>query len=178
MAGANLFKVTRALPGDSLSAQIKAANDAVAGDKVAVRGQMVQIDPTTAAGKSGVFDANVAWLLADGTRGFHLERDVIVGPIPLEQIAFMEDFTHPDTVNADTKIGYASARKVQEFEVEGPDLVDSSLTNSTPIDTKVSSKAGKIAAVESGDEVYGYVRAQLAPHDSGNSCRLLIEVLE
>jgi hypothetical protein len=174
----NDFKVTRALPGDSLSAQIKAAGGAVAGDIVAVRGQMVQIDPATAAGQPGVFDSDVAWKLANTTRGFHLERDVIVGAIPFEQIAFNKDFTHPDSVNEATLVGYASARKVQEFEIEGPDLIDVSLDGTTAAGTAITSKAGKVSLKGSSDELYGYLRAQLAKKDSTNTCRLLIEVVE
>lgn len=176
----NLFKVTRALPGDSLSAKIQAGGGAVSGDIVAVRGQMVQIDATSIdpALQSGVFDERTKWKLANGTRGFHLERDVMVGPLPIESIAFEQAFLHPDLCNPDTKVGYASARKVQEFEVEGTDLIDSSLTSSTAAGTAVTSKAGKVSLKGTGDELYGYVRGQLLPQDSGNTVRLLVEVVE
>lgn len=177
----NFFKVLRALPGDSLSALIKAADNAASGDIVAVRGQAVQIDdssidPTV---QTGVFDDRTAWKLADGNRGFHLERNVIVGPLPLETIAFDVDFLHPDVCNPDTKVGYASARKVQEFEIEGPDLIDSSLDENTAAGTPITLVAGKVAVQASGDELYGYLRAQLKPEDPvNNDFRLAIEVVE
>jgi hypothetical protein len=174
----NYFKVTRALPGDSLSAKIQAAGGAGTGDLVAKRGQMVQIDPATVVGQPSVFDTDVAWKLANGTRGFHLERNVVVGPIPLDQIAFNIDFNIPDLCNPDTKIGYASARKVQEFEIEGPDMIDVSLDGSTAAGTAVTSKAGKVSLKGTSDELYGYLRGQLAKQDSTNTCRLLIEVVE
>lgn len=142
----NMFKVTRALAGDAVSAQI---------NFVAKRGQIVQINPTSAAGKSGVFTPDTAWKLATGTRGFHLERDVIVGPVPLEQVAFDTDFLIPDTINPDTSIGYASARKVQEFEVEGADLIDASIDGTTPVNTPVSTNGGKISLVaKAADKVF------------------------
>lgn len=142
----NLFKVTRALPGDSVSGKITFA---------AKRGQIVQIDPTSVAAKGNVFTPDTAWKLATGTRGFHLERDVIVGPIDLATIAFDKDFLHPDVVNPDTNIGYASARKVQEFEVEGADLIDSSIDGNTPVNTPVSVNLGKLSLVaKAADKVF------------------------
>jgi hypothetical protein len=177
----NFFKVTRALPGDSLSAQIEAGNTAASGDIVAVRGQIVQIDAASIdpAVQSGVFDDRTKWKLANGTRGFHLERDVIVGPLPIESIVFNQAFLHPDLCNPDTKVGYASARKVQEFEIEGADLIDSSLDENTAIGTALSSKSGKLSLKGTGDELYGYLRAQLMPEDpDNNDFRFLVEVVE
>jgi hypothetical protein len=174
----NLFKVTRALPGDSLSAQFKAPNGSLPGAVVGRRGQMVQIDGATAAGKPGVFNSDVAWKLANNTRGFHLERDVIVGPIPFEQLLFLKDFLIADIVNQDSLIGYASARKVQEFEAEGPDLIDAGVDGATAVGTALTSKAGKIGLKGANDELYGYLRGQLAAQDAGNAFRILVEVVE
>jgi hypothetical protein len=167
----NDVKVTRALSGNSLSGKITF---------VAKKGQHVQIDDTTTVDKPGVFNDDVAWKLADGTRGFMLERDVIVGPLPIGDVVFNTPnsiFGFPDVINPDTLVGYASARQVQEFEVEGDDLVDSSLDGSTAAGTEVTLLAGKVGLKGSGDEVYGHVRGQLAPLDpDNNDFRLLIEV--
>lgn len=140
------LKVTRALPGNSLSAKITFT---------AVRGLVVQIDPATAAGKPGVFNPDVAFKKATGTKGFFLERDVIAPPIPLENLMFNKTFIQPDVLNADS-IAYVSAREVQECEVEsasGGDLIDSSVDANTIAGTRLTTKAGKLATMAAAADV-------------------------
>lgn len=140
------LKVTRALPGNSTSAKI---------NFTAVRGVIVQIDGASAAGKPGVFNPDVAWKKATGTKGFVLERDVIAAPIPLENLMFDKTFVQPDVLNA-SGITYVSAREVQEMEVEsasGGDLLDASVDGNTTAGTRLTTKNGKLATMAAAADI-------------------------
>src|SRR4051812_24236512 len=106
-----MLKVTRALPADSVSGKVTFT---------AKRGNIVQFDPATLAGLKQSFDSNAAFKLANGTKGFVLERDIIQGPIPLDQVAFAKDFIVPDVLSTSdggsTFFGWVSARQVEEAE--------------------------------------------------------------
>jgi hypothetical protein len=170
----DLLKVTRAHPGDSVSGKVTFT---------AKRGQFVQFDPATLAGKPQSFHPDVAFKLADGTRGFVLERDIINGPVPLDQILFLKNLLPPDTLSPDGLGGYfgwVSARKIEEAEFEGSNLIDASITGSTAAGTDLGLKAGKIATlVAAGGESIGRLRGQLAPQDpDNNTIRIVVEFIQ
>lgn len=178
------IKITRAIDGRSRSNKITFT---------AKRGQLVVEDGAAIAeaAAKNVFNPEVPWKLADGTKGVHLERDVVEGPLPLS--FFMRDtmdesnevsgFISPEVLHDngdDTFSGYASARMVEEVELEGPDLIDDSIDDETAVNTEVSTKDGKICTVGAASapaEVYGIIRAQLVPLEDGN-VRVLVEVLQ
>ena len=144
------LKVTRALAGNSLSGKLTF---------LAKRGQIVQIDGASVVGKPGVFNPDVAFKLATGTKGFFLERDAIYSPIPLDQILFNKDFGIPDVLSDDGSgghIGYVSARECQEVEIEstsGGDLIDLSVDGNTAVNTPLTTKGGKIATMAAAADV-------------------------
>jgi hypothetical protein len=170
----NNMKVTRANEGDSASGKITF---------VAPRGCLVQIDGTASAGLPAAHDPGLTWKKANGTRAYVLERDVIQGPLPLDQIMFDKAIGTPDTLRPDGGSGYegwVSARKIEEAEFEGPDLIDASITGSTAVGAALSTKAGKLSLqgeVAAGDEVVGYLRAHLAPLEAGQ-VRILVEFVQ
>ena len=165
---ANRFKVTRALPGDSISGKLASA---------AVAGQLVQIKGSTVAGKTGVFHDAVEIELATGKRAFVLERDCLNDTkLPLDTIFWNRGHVSPTLVGQ-----HASARKVQEVEVEGSDLIHSgdaqALSAATPIHSEVTSVAGKygLRTDAATQELVGWVRGILGAQESGNTFGLLIE---
>jgi hypothetical protein len=174
MTNSAFIKVTRAISGNSISGKVTFA---------AKQGQIVQIKGSTTVGKPGVSDSNVELQLANGTRGFHLERDLIQGEVPLEMIAFNKDYLTPEILSPDGSGGYmgwASARQVQEVELEGSDLLDASITSGLALNTELSTKAGKVSVrgtVGVADELYGILRGYLAPAVAGNK-RILVEVAQ
>lgn len=86
----------------------------------AVAGLLVVLDPASIAGKTGVFNNDMAFALATGkARAGLLEREVLAtANIPLDQIIFNNALLSPEPLNATV-----SARLVEEYEVEGPDLI-------------------------------------------------------
>lgn len=94
------LKVTRALSGDSISGKVTFT---------AKRGQFVQLKGTSVAGKPGVFNPDVEFQLAQNTKGFVLERDIISGDIPLDQILFAKDFGIPDNIRDGADAVYVDA---------------------------------------------------------------------
>ncbi|GEM_PF-4753489 len=152
------FQVRRADEGESVSGLIAFT---------AVRGKIVthQLDA----------DGNKILVLADGQRGFHLERDV-VSEIPLENIVFQKDFIHPDLVNTDV-----SARKCQEVECEGADLIQLSgtglISSSTPLNTALGVTQGKYRVKQSGDELQGYLRGVIPAIGDGDF-RIMVEEVD
>jgi len=170
---ASYIKVTRALDGNTRSGRITFT---------AKKGQLVVEDPATVATQGNVFTPPVSWKLANGEANpAHLERDVIQSPLPLDTFVFDKAFTTPDVMSkqADGSFeGYSSARTVQEVELEGPDLIDASITSGTAAGTEVSTKAGKISTVGAagGDKaIYGTIVSQLVPVEEGN-VRVLVSI--
>lgn len=141
----------------------------------ATKGLWVRQDPASIAGKSGAFDDSRTLIVANNEPGWLLERDVINDTaIPLDQIVFNTNLETPDLINT-----FVTARKVELYEVEGSELLDSSLDASTVLDCPVKVTNGKLAeALTEGDVIVGYVRGKLAPLTASNTTRFVIEVAD
>ena len=132
----------------------------------ALTGNGVTFDPTN--------PANLA--LASGTRAFVLERD-IVDEIPLEETVFGLHIKTP--VKKGTE---ATARRVKLLEVEGAERIvvsgTGAITTGTAAQTGLEWNAGKLRVAQAGNEVAGYLRAQLTPlYPEDGTARLLVELL-
>jgi hypothetical protein len=112
--------------------------------------------------------------LANGQRGFHLEREV-VDKIPLENVVFLVDFIHPSLVNTTV-----TARKCQEVQAETSELIvlegAGAITAATPIDTPLSTSGGKFSVQQEGEELMGYLRGIVPPKGDG-AFRIMVEEL-
>lgn len=152
---ANLIKVTRAVAGDSVSAKVPFE---------APQGLIVQFDSANAG----------SFKKADGERGFVLQRDVTAEGPTLSDAVFNTNLISPVKVGLE-----ASARKVEEAEIEGDGLIllsgTGAISSGTAAGTELSTSAGRLYAAQSGDEVIGWVREQLTPQDSGNNVRIRVE---
>jgi len=129
--------------------------------------------------------------LATGRKGFVLERELLnATEIPLSNL--MNIFPTGGTAAAGTLAdiqspelagNHVSARKVQEMEIEGTDLIDTvtsgrALSGATAVGVPLTTLAGKIALLTDAttQELYGYLRGQLAPEGTG-AFRILVEVI-
>ena len=156
----NLLRITRAVSGDSVSA---------VAPFVAVQGNGVQFDPSNPA----------QYVLANGTRGFLLERDVL-DPITyaamiLKDDVFMDNLVPPIKQGLDV-----SARKVEEAEIEGDmGLVQTSgtgaINSGTAGGTPLTWLNGRIGLQSGSQEIAGWLRAQMTPQDPANSVRIRVE---
>lgn len=114
--------------------------------------------------------------LATATRAHCLVRD-IVAEIGLEETVFSPNLETPVLLGTE-----ASARKVLEAEVEGAEYLETSGTGAidenTAADTALGYGAGKLRVKQAGDELSGYLRAQLDPlfPDDGGP-RVLVELI-
>lgn len=161
-------RVLQAIDGQSISALFPV-------NTAAFRGNFVRINPAT-LGQDSVFNVNTQLQLCSGQTGAMLERDVLnATKIPLEQVTFGTQLLTP-TLQGQP----ASARYVSEFEIEGPDLVEPTAAGQAIVvppaaDTAITFLNGKIALINSGQAVCGWVRGILSPVYSGN-IRLYIEM--
>lgn len=136
MANPN-FKVTRAQDGKAFAGKTTTPM---------VKGTLVRTSPSSVANKPGVFDDAATLILADGiSRAGLLERDVIAGTtIPLAQLLYGDDVLTSELVGA-----YVAGRNVQEYEVEGSELIQTTgpqaLSSGTPLDVELTTQAGKVA---------------------------------
>lgn len=152
----NNLKVTRALPGNSESALVNA---------VMPKGMHVVLDASSIAGQPGVFSDVATFAKATGKKAFLLERDVVAPPIPLETIVFEKDFITPEITGSTV-----SARKVQEYEVEGPDLVLVTGTNqTTPAALTISAIDVSDPALITTTAAHGLVTGQSVTISGSNS---------
>lgn len=161
---ANYFKITRALPGNAVSALI---------NFVAPRGLAVQFDAT----KPSTFGLGTAeFKKAHFTRGFFLERDVL-SEISLEQSVFFKDFLTPEKVG-----NRVTARMAQEVEIEGLELVLTSGTGAmaanTTIGTELSFHLGRFRQKQSGEEVVGWLRENITAEESANVVKIRVELAQ
>lgn len=162
-----MFKITRALPGNAVSAKINFP---------AARGLGVQFDPT----KPQTFGGGTAeFKKATGTRAFFLERDVL-SEADFNTGALQRALLPMDTLLSPEKVGtFVTARAAQEIEVESLDLVLTSgtgaISSGTAAGTELSFDRGKLRVKQSGDELAGWLREQITPEDSGNVVALRVE---
>ena len=156
----NLLKITRAVAGDSVSAAVPF---------IAPQGTGVQFDPATPS----------QYALANGTRGFMLERDVIASATYdatiLKDDVFMDNLVPPIRQGLE-----CAARKVEEAELEGDmGLVQTSgthaITSGTAGGTALTYLNGLLAQQSGTQEVAGWIRAQLTPLDTANTVRIRVE---
>lgn len=136
----NKFKVTRAQDGKSFAGKVTSAM---------VRGTLVRISPASIAGQPGVFNDLAQLIAASGvSRAGVLERDVIAadattGGLPLANFIYGDDILTPAIIG-----NFVSARNVQEYEVEGDDLIQltgvDAIDGTTPVDTELSTIGGKL----------------------------------
>lgn len=127
---------------------------------------------TALAGKPGATDDAAELLAASNEIPLVLERETInATQIPLDLITFKDTLETPNLINHQ-----ATARKVQWYEVEGPELLDAAtMISSVALDAPVKVVAGILLPAASGNTIVGYVRGKLAPKLSTNSVRFLIE---
>ena len=193
----------------------------------AVQGAIVNYDPAHPE----------KFALANGQRGYRLERDVVAA-LDLKDLIFKDQLFRPDLVNS-----AVSARKTIEEEVEGAALLHltaltpagwvtatakalgaavtptvangrvyvcttagttgatepvwpvvaggtvtdgtavfteagGAISNATPAETPLTTYGGKLRVAAPGDEIYGILRAQLTPVVTGNTVRVLVEVMQ
>lgn len=132
----------------------------------AVEGNGVVLDST-----------NVANLkLASGTRAFVLQRD-IVDALSLEESVFNLSLKTP--VKKGTE---ATARRVTLLEVEGSERLlpsgTGAITTGTSADTALEWNDGVLRVAQEGNEIAGYLRAQLTPeYPEAGTARILVELL-
>ena len=160
----SFFQVTRALPGNVVSALI---------NFTAPIGLAVQFDPTK---PSSFGEMTAEFKKASGTRGFFLEREVLT-EIPLENSVFFKAYVTPEKVG-----NRVTARAAQEVIVEGLDLVQTSGTGAiaanTAVNTELSFNLGRLRQKQSGEEVVGWLREQITPEDAANITRIRVELAQ
>lgn len=158
----NYFFVTRALPGNMVSALV---------NFVAPLGFGVQFDPSK---NSSFGNLTAQFIPATGTKAFFLERQVLTN-IPLEYTVFFKDFLTPEFVG-----NRVSARLPQEIIVESLQLVLTSGTGAisagTAANTALGMTHGRWYVAQGGDETAGILREQITPAEIANVCRLRIEI--
>lgn len=112
---------------------------------------------------------------ATGKRGFHLERDA-VAEWDLKDSIFTTTFFQPQKVDT-----VFSARKCEEIEAEGVDLVLTSgtgaISSNTALHTEISTHDGKLSVRQNGEELYGYLRG-FPPVIGDGSFRIMVEVVQ
>lgn len=156
----NLIRITRAVSGDSISAICPVP---------APQGTLVNFDPANPA----------QYRLVTGKRGFLLERDVL-DPTSYDT-TILKDDVFMDNLVPPIKQGLeVSARKVEEAEVEGDGGLilpsgTGAITSATAADTELSSNNGMFSVRQNGQELVGWLRAQLTPQDPANGCRIRVE---
>jgi len=151
----NKLRITRAAEGDSISAIVPFE---------APQGLIVNFDSS----EPGNFAK------ASGVRGALLVRDVTTEGPTLQQEVFRNSILNP------VKVGEpGSARFVREIEVEGSGLVLASgtgaITSGTGAGTELSTNAGRLSEKQNGEELVGWLRAQLTKEDADNGCRILVQ---
>jgi hypothetical protein len=127
------------------------------------RGTGFQVDPAN--------DLNL--ILANGTSGHQLERDVVAA-LTLQDIAFPDGYVKPYALGATV-----SARRVTRMQIEGTDVILTSgtgaVSGATPVNTALSYSAGRLRVAQGGDETAFIIREQLTPEDPTQNFRLLLE---
>ena len=110
---------------------------------------------------------------ANGTHGFALTRETVTADA-FQTSAAMGN--HLAIIG-----GSVTASKIQEAEIEGPDLLLTSGTgfidNTTAIGTPLSTNKGRISVAQGGEETVGYLRAKLPVEDSANRVRVLVQFI-
>ena len=163
------------MPQDLIRVRKRHEGQAISG-KVAFAcplGAFVNYDPADVATPS--------LKLASGVRAFSLQRQVIDDQgqgIPLQNLVFPNSII----INPELIGNHVTAAKLLEAEVEGPTLLPSGLANSvtaqTPAGTELTTYQGGIVIRQQGQELFGNLRGQLAPVDSGNPARILVQFIE
>jgi len=157
----DLIRVRKRFDGQAISGKVAFA---------ASLGLFVNYDPT---------DINTPSLAkASGKKAFSLMRQVIDDQgqgLPLQDFVFSRStIIEPELIG-----NHVSASKLIEAEIEGPTLLPSGVTGSvttgTPAGTELSTYQGGLRVRQSGDELFGHVRGQLTPVDSGNATRILVQ---
>lgn len=166
------YKVTRARDGAVI------AGKTVSALASKPQGTLVRTKNPTASATS-VNDDTVELELCEGKGPIAvLERDILANgaDIPLTELMFDNELLTPVRVG-----NQASARIVEELEVEGADLVQASggqaLSGSTAVDSELTALGGKWAlrTNRTTQELCGRLRGFIAPVHAGN-VRLLVEV--
>ncbi len=160
---ANLIRIRRRHDGQAIVGKVNFA---------APYGLFVQYDETDFATPS--------LKKATGTRAFSLMRDVVAQADLLSILEQSQLYPNSQPVRNPVLIGDAvSASRILEAEIEGAGLLLTSgtgaLTGSTAVNAELSTKDGMLRAKQSGEEVAGWVRAQMTAEDTGNAFRLLVE---
>ena len=167
MFGNNLLRITRAVAGDSVSAQM----------------------PVPASLGTGVQFAHgdrTQYALANGTRGFLLEHDVL-DPVTYAAMILKDDVFMDNLVPPIKQGLEVTARKVEEAELEGDmGLVQTSgtgaISSATPVSeattgtpTELGYINGLIALRQAGSELAGWLRGIQPVQNPANSVRILVE---
>lgn len=153
----SLFQITRR------------SNEAISGvhNSHSYAGMGVQIDPS---------DMHTL-VQADGTTGFHLTRDVL--PAADVDVVLLNTFPGRQIVRPEIIGNVVSAHRALEAKIEGEDYLV--LSGTGALDENTAAKAelgyygGRLREIQSGDELAGIVRAQIAPEDTDNAFALLVE---
>lgn len=120
--------------------------------------------------------------LATGKAGFFLTRDVVANEAALKAYHDADEL-RPNKAGFQTPAvagDVVQAEELHEVWVEGTDLLDASITNSTPAGSKLTTTAGKFALLTNSNtqECVGIIRTVLAAQNAvAPAKRFLIEIL-
>lgn len=162
MSNTSQIRVRRRHDGQSISGKVSF---------LAPMGLMVRHDPTDLE----------KLIVCDGTTGFSLTRDVVTLDELSQQILLNTNFPEGAPPFPPIPIdGAGSASKVQEIEIEGAALIQTSgtgaISSGTAVNTGLGLTQGKWRVKQGGDELAGYLRAQLDALDPDNNAfRILID---